>query len=51
MWVWINNLTGTNVANCKQIVIVYQYTVKDGGRTRSFTEMTRQIRSIIPTDG
>ena len=51
MWVWINNLTGTNVANCKSIVIVYQYTVKDGGRTRSFVEMTRQIRSIVPTDG
>jgi len=51
MWVWINNLTGTNVANCKSIVIVYQYTVKDGGRVRSFTEMTRQIRSIVPTDG
>jgi len=51
MWVWVNNLTGANVANCKQIVIVYQYTVKDGGRVRSFTEMSRQIRSIIPTDG
>lgn len=51
MWVWINNLTGTNVVNCKSIVIVYQYTVKDGGRTRTFVEMTRQIRSIIPTDG
>jgi Tfp pilus assembly protein PilV len=51
MWVWINNLTGTNVANCKSIVIVYQYSVKDGGRTRYFTDMTRQIRSIIPTDG
>ncbi len=51
VWIWINNLTGTNVANCKSIVIVYQYTVKDGGRVRSFTEMSRQIRSIIPTDG
>lgn len=51
IWVWINNLTGTNVANCKSIVIVYQYTVKDGGRIRYYTDMTRQIRSIIPTDG
>jgi type II secretory pathway pseudopilin PulG len=50
-WVWINNMTGTNVANCKQIVIVYRYTMKDGGRTRYFMEMTRQIRSMIPTDG
>ncbi len=48
MWVWINNLTGTNVANCKSIVIVYQYSVKDGGRVRWFTDMSRQVRSIIP---
>jgi type II secretory pathway pseudopilin PulG len=51
MWVWINPITGTNVANCRAIVIVYRYTVVDGGRTRYYTEMARQIRSIIPTDG
>lgn len=51
MWVWINPLTGTNVQDCKSIVIVYQYTVKDGGQIRYYTDMVRQIRSIIPTDG
>lgn len=51
MWVWINPMTGGNLADCKSIVIVYQYTVRDGGRIRYFTDMTRQIRSIIPTDG
>ena len=50
MWVWINDLTGTNVVNCKSIVIVYQWTVKDGGRIRYFSDMTRTIRSIVPTD-
>jgi Tfp pilus assembly protein PilV len=54
MWVWINNLTDVarpNVVNCKSIVIVYRYSYKDGGRVRYFTDMSRQIRSIIPTDG
>ncbi|HWA25441.1 MAG TPA: hypothetical protein VG734_07265 [Lacunisphaera sp.] len=51
MWVWINPMTGTNLQDCKSIVIVYQYTVKDGGRVRYFSDMVRQIRSIIPTDG
>jgi hypothetical protein len=51
MWVWINPMTGTNLQDCKSIVIVYRYTVADGGRIRYFTDMTRQIRSIIPTDG
>ena len=51
MWVWINPMTGTNLQDCKSIVIVYQYSVKDGGRTRYFTDMIRTVRSIIPTDG
>jgi type II secretory pathway pseudopilin PulG len=51
MWVWINPMTGTNLQDCKSIVIVYQYTVKDGGRIRYFTDMIRTVRSIIPTDG
>lgn len=53
MWVWINDLTDTtrpNVQKCKQIVIVYQYSVRDGGRVRYFTDSTRAIRSIVPTD-
>lgn len=53
MWVWINDLTDTtrpNVQKCKQIVIVYQYTVRDGGRTRYFTDSMRAVRSIVPTD-
>ncbi len=50
MWVWINDLTGTNVVNCKSIVIVYQWTVKDGGRLRYYSDMTRTIRSSVPTD-
>lgn len=51
MWVWIRPMTGTNLQDCKSIVIVYQYTVKDGGRVRYFTDMMRTVRSIIPTDG
>lgn len=51
MWVWINPLTGTNVQDCKSIVVVYQYTVKDGGRVRYYSDMVRAIRSIVPTDG
>lgn len=50
MWVWINDLTGTNVVNCKSIVIVYQWTVRDGGRIHYYSDMTRTIRSIVPTD-
>ncbi|MEN9634615.1 MAG: hypothetical protein RL077_3019 [Verrucomicrobiota bacterium] len=49
MWVWINALPG--LTDCKSIVIVYQYTVRDGGRIRYFTDWVRSIRSIIPTDG
>ena len=51
MWIWINPLTGTNLQDCKSIVIVYQYTVKDGGRTRYFSDMMRTVRSIVPTNG
>lgn len=50
MWVWINDMTGTNVVACKSIVVVYQWTVKDGGRTYSYSDMMRSIRSIVPTD-
>lgn len=50
MWVWITDLTGGNVANCKSIVIVYQWTVKDGGRIRYYSAMMRTVRSAIPTD-
>ena len=49
MWIWINALPG--LTDCKSIVIVYQYTVKDGGRIRYFRDWVRSIRSIIPTDG
>ena len=51
MWVWINNLTGANLQDCKSIVIVYQWTVKDGGNIRYFSDMSRSIRSIVPTGG
>ena len=51
MWVWINNLSGTNLQDCKSIVIVYQWTVKDGGRIVYYSDMTRSIRSIVPTGG
>lgn len=51
MWVWINSLSGTNLENCKSIVIVYQYTVRDGGRVRYYSDMMRTVRSIVPTDG
>jgi hypothetical protein len=50
MWVWVNDLTGTNVVRCKSIVVVYQWTVRDGGQIRTFTDMLRTIRSIVPTD-
>jgi hypothetical protein len=50
MWVWVNDLTGTNVVKCKSIVIVYQWTVRDGGRVAYFSDMMRTIRSIVPTD-
>ena len=48
MWVWVNDLSGTNVVKCKQIVIVYQWTVKDGGRTGRLLPRhdAGQIRSI-----
>ena len=51
MWIWINPLTGTNLQDCKSIVIVYQYTVRDGGRVRYFSDMMRTVRSIVPTNG
>jgi len=50
MWVWVNDLTGTNVVKCKAIVIVYQWSVRDGGRVRYYSDMMRSIRSIVPTD-
>lgn len=49
MWVWVNDMTGTHVTNCKSIVIVYQWTVKDGGRIHYYSDMMRGVRSIIPT--
>lgn len=54
MWVWVNDMTDAtnrpNVVNCKSLVIVYQYTVRDGGRTRYYSDLVRTIRSIVPTD-
>jgi len=50
MWVWVNSLTGGNVADCKSIVIVYQWKVRDGGRVHVYSDMMRTIRSSIPTD-
>lgn len=50
MWVWINDLTGANVVSCKSIVVVYQWTVKDGGRVKNFSDMVRTVRSVVPTD-
>ncbi len=54
MWVWVNDMTDAtnrpNVVNCKSIVIVYQFTVKDGARTRYYSDLVRTIRSIVPTD-
>lgn len=51
MWVWINDLTGTNVVKCKSIVIVYQWTARDGRVTKTYSDMMRTVRSIVPTDG
>jgi Tfp pilus assembly protein PilV len=50
MWVWVNDLTGTNVVKCKSIVVVYQWSVKDGGRKYLYSDMMRIVRSIVPTD-
>lgn len=50
MWIWINDMTGGSVANCKSIVIVYQWTVKDGGRVQAYSDMMRSIRSAVPTN-
>jgi hypothetical protein len=56
MWVWINDMADTsdttrvNVVNCRSIVIVYQWTSRDGGRVRYFSDMSRTIRSMVPTD-
>jgi Tfp pilus assembly protein PilV len=50
MWVWVNSLTGGNVADCKSIVIVYQWKTRDGGRIHTYSDMMRTIRSSIPTD-
>ncbi len=50
MWVWVKDLADdANVVNCKSIVIVYQWDVKDGKRTRFYTDTLRTIRSVIPT--
>lgn len=50
MWVWINPLTGTNVKDCKSIVIVYEWTDGVGIQTKKYSAMLRTIRSIVPTD-
>lgn len=49
MWVWIKDMTVNNVADCKSITIAYQWTVKNGGQTKTYNDMTRTIRSVIPT--
>ena len=50
MWVWVNDLTGAHVVNCKSIVIVYQWTAKDGGQIHYYSDMMRMVRSVVPTD-
>ncbi len=50
MWIWVNDMTGSNVVNCKSIIIVYQWTVRDGGRIRAYSDMMRTVRSAVPTD-
>ncbi len=50
MWVWINDLSdGGNVTNCKSIVIVYEWRIRDGGITKSYRDSMRTIRSSIST--
>jgi len=53
MWVWVNDMTDTtrpNVQKCKSVLIIYQYTVRDGGRVRYYKDSMRAVRSIVPTD-
>jgi hypothetical protein len=53
MWVWIidqTDATRPNVTDCRSVVIAYTWTLRDGGRTRILSDMTRTIRSSVPTD-
>ncbi len=53
MWVWILDQTDStrpNVVDCRSIVIAYTWTLRDGGRVRVLSDMTRTIRSSVPTD-
>lgn len=51
IWVWVQDLSGsaTNVTNAKSITIIYTYDVRDGGRTKTFRNSIRSIRSVVPT--
>lgn len=51
IWIWVQDLTGSaaNVENAKAITMIYTWQFKDGGRTRSFRDSVRTIRSVVPS--
>lgn len=51
IWVWVQDLTGsaTNVTSTKSITMIYTYSIRDGGRLKSYRGSIRSIRSVVPS--
>jgi Tfp pilus assembly protein PilV len=51
LWIWVQDLTGqaADVRDAKSITIIYTWQFTDGGRTRTYRDTVRTVRSLVPT--
>ncbi len=52
IWVWIEDLTPTGYTPAQQakaITLLYMWQIQDGSRTRSYTGVIKNLRSLVPT--
>lgn len=51
LWVWVKDASASSydATQVRSIVIIYQWAMSDGGKTRWFVGSVRSIRSAVPT--
>ncbi len=51
LWVWVTDAsaTGYDATQVRSIVIIYQWAMSDGAKTRWFVGSVRSLRSAVPT--
>lgn len=51
LWVWVRDVSAPSfdATQVRSITIIYQWAMKDGGKTRWFVGSVRSLRSAVPT--